>query len=168
MGFGNQLFICIKKHWILKKRYTELIFFICCICCKLHSIITFRQPISFLLQLFFPVILISVLLLLKLAIPEGNNDICQVILIILNTISIILFIFQSSEPEPHQALDLWPVFSRICATFRMTAMTLKILRFVDENISNYKICVFTPFSGHSLLSRVQAGSHCPSPGAPHL
>ena len=98
----------------------------------MHSIITFRQPISFLLQLFFPVILISVLLLLKLAIPEGNHDICQVILTILNTISIILFIFQSSEPEPHQALDCWPVFSRICATFRMTAMTLKILRFVDR------------------------------------
>ena len=44
----------------------------------LHIIVFFRQPISFLLQLFFPVILISVLLLLKLAIPEGNHDICQV------------------------------------------------------------------------------------------
>ena len=67
-------------------------------------LVYFRQPISFILQLFFPVILISVLLLLKIAIPEGNHDICQVMEELLNWETNLFLIF-SSEQEQHQALD---------------------------------------------------------------
>ena len=54
-SYMTQLQLCLWKHWLLKK----------------------RQPITFLVQILFPVFMVLILFLIKLSVPPSDFDTCQ-------------------------------------------------------------------------------------------